>query len=103
MVNTNYLGFSNAIEIAEAVEKAKASKRTGSSGSYKLFYSNNAKQPEGSLTHTTIKALISEFKTLTRPYKYAVIVNQKTNTMVRRYNSDVSRKFKIFGERKRKK
>lgn len=61
--------------------------------SYVLYFSNSGKQPEGKIEGFTIKQLINEFRALGKTYQYAFITKKNDTTVLRFYNSAVSKKF----------
>lgn len=60
---------------------------------YRLYYSNDGKRYEGTITGTTVKALINEFRQSYAQYKFAFITKVNDEKVLRFYNREVSKKF----------
>jgi hypothetical protein len=79
-----------ALRIATANLSQRAKTKTNA---YTLYYSNDGKRYEGQVHGLTIKALIEEFRRTHGTYKFAFITKKDSDTLLRFYNRDESKKF----------
>jgi hypothetical protein len=79
-----------ALRIATANLAQRAKTRTNA---YTLYFSNDGKRYEGQFDGLTIKSLIDEFRRDGRNYKFAFITKKGDDSLLRFYNSTISKKF----------
>lgn len=82
-----------ALANANSVINERKARQNTSKITYMLYFSNNEKQPEGSIKGFTIKQLITEFRTTKGTYKYAFITRIGEDKVLRFYSKEQGNKF----------
>ena len=82
-----------ALANANSIMRERQSRKVSKQITYVLYFSNNEKQPEGSMRGYTIKQLQNEFYTAKGTYKYAFITKIGQDKVLRFYSSAVGKKF----------